>query len=819
MACNPSEYPTGVKRCQASPVYVCNADEIGGGGGQALVGVELASYTVLCDSADTGVYYLAWRQMAEDGSGITQHYIIMPSGTEVAGGLPATAVPCDSKNSVVEQCFVDRSVTPSEYYSELIVMNGATVVDVVIIDQQSNAVAPSLPPGAEPCSAEISPAEIEILCDDNGPFMRHVVHGSDGSPESSYDTTLDGATPYTAVGAVSVCDPKSVVCSYTPRGWIEEAAMPSESFWNLGGSSLTDGAAANYIVPATNGAGSLFLGGEWVEPIDVSQSVSGRFATTNWKLAFSRELQPCATVGIDITVRFVATDVDAPVPGLTEPDAFMRVRRLSNGSAIVPTINSSPQLSDAVPSVSTLSYSATLSAADAQDIIFNIMVQEQEGTTHYGYRVYATAAISIGGCQVEVDSVPVAIACREDEFVAAPLVMCDNAGEEVVHYMLHVIYDNRSGLPVRSATTLLDGVSPYLPVGPVALCADAPTVVGPRCIRDGDGVEWIAHDIITSDGELVSTVYIDTSGQPGTPSGAPGAWSSCNADTVPCGADSALLVKSCDPSWSAIVGCLSQQTSITIGLSLSSPSPGEMTVDTTGVVASPVDPIVYSIIDTGVGYYDYQGPPAWTRTIAIRPTTPPGQYTIRAWFVTRSNLRVPYEATWSWDGVDATFGSVAFPTVPYTVVVGEAVQHRAADGTVLGYYDQNGAPISLLPGQSFSTDCQKNESLSDFVLSLSPGTVPRQKVASFSSEIVTPPLAPNVPANTHAITMYNNSAAAVIQVSIGLDTFIMPNGASLSVSRDADTEPAFQSGPGAVSLVGGSFTPGDSVIFNYKAVQ
>lgn len=33
MTCNPPEYPTGVKRCQASPVYICNADELGGGGG------------------------------------------------------------------------------------------------------------------------------------------------------------------------------------------------------------------------------------------------------------------------------------------------------------------------------------------------------------------------------------------------------------------------------------------------------------------------------------------------------------------------------------------------------------------------------------------------------------------------------------------------------------------------------------------------------------------------------------------------------------------------------------------------------------------
>ena len=181
-----SYYHPGVQNCKALPVYVTNASSIGGGGGGGSSGIELTGYTVLCDSANPSIYYLAWRSVNEDGTGTVQRYLTMPAGTETAGALPVTAVVCGDSSQVIEECFVNKLVSPDDYYKKLIVMNGATVSAVIVIDQQTNAVVGSLPAGAIPCQTAAEQLESVVLCDDvNGdgslivPFVRVVSVNAD----------------------------------------------------------------------------------------------------------------------------------------------------------------------------------------------------------------------------------------------------------------------------------------------------------------------------------------------------------------------------------------------------------------------------------------------------------------------------------------------------------------------------------------------------------------------------------------------------------------------------------------------------------------
>ena len=53
---------------------------------------------------------------------------------------------------------------------------------------------------------DIQNAQPLILCDDNGSFLRHLVYAADGLSITIFDTALDGTTAYTATGTVKRCD-------------------------------------------------------------------------------------------------------------------------------------------------------------------------------------------------------------------------------------------------------------------------------------------------------------------------------------------------------------------------------------------------------------------------------------------------------------------------------------------------------------------------------------------------------------------------------------------------------------------------------------
>lgn len=61
-----------------------------------------------------------------------------------------------------------------------------------------------------PCSDTLSFAPV-VLCDDNGPFLRHISYTPVDGPVSAVNTLIDGTTPYVTVGTVHVCPSESPV--------------------------------------------------------------------------------------------------------------------------------------------------------------------------------------------------------------------------------------------------------------------------------------------------------------------------------------------------------------------------------------------------------------------------------------------------------------------------------------------------------------------------------------------------------------------------------------------------------------------------------
>lgn len=65
-------------------------------------------------------------------------------------------------------------------------------------------------------SASVSDAEFQILCDDNGAFLRRFVRDENGAVTVT-DTELDGVTGYTATGTVKLCTEEtyteSLICA------------------------------------------------------------------------------------------------------------------------------------------------------------------------------------------------------------------------------------------------------------------------------------------------------------------------------------------------------------------------------------------------------------------------------------------------------------------------------------------------------------------------------------------------------------------------------------------------------------------------------
>jgi hypothetical protein len=117
-------------------------------GGAVTPDYEAGNYTLLCDSADPSIYYLAYFTY-NDGAK-ENHYITLPSGVDTIGNLPSTAIPC-KEPKVITSCYNANGVL----YTNIICLSNNIVISSLWLNMDDNSVSQTMPVGAVPCKDQI----------------------------------------------------------------------------------------------------------------------------------------------------------------------------------------------------------------------------------------------------------------------------------------------------------------------------------------------------------------------------------------------------------------------------------------------------------------------------------------------------------------------------------------------------------------------------------------------------------------------------------------------------------------------------------------
>lgn len=105
---------------------------------------EAGNYTLLCDSLDANISYLAYYTFTD---GVKEnHYITLPSGVDAIGDLPATAMQC-KEAKIVHNCFK----VGSEIWYNLICLQGLNIVGNIWVNTETGVAQTTAPSGAVPC--------------------------------------------------------------------------------------------------------------------------------------------------------------------------------------------------------------------------------------------------------------------------------------------------------------------------------------------------------------------------------------------------------------------------------------------------------------------------------------------------------------------------------------------------------------------------------------------------------------------------------------------------------------------------------------------
>ena len=118
------------------------------GAGTGTQDYEAGNYTLLCDSANPNIYYLAYFTSID---GVKEnHYITLPSGVDTVGNLPATAMPC-KEPKVITSCYKANGVL----YTHVLCLSGTSIVSSLWINMSNNSTSTTAPAGAVSCSDPI----------------------------------------------------------------------------------------------------------------------------------------------------------------------------------------------------------------------------------------------------------------------------------------------------------------------------------------------------------------------------------------------------------------------------------------------------------------------------------------------------------------------------------------------------------------------------------------------------------------------------------------------------------------------------------------
>ncbi|MFE4796232.1 hypothetical protein ACFRFL_14215 [Streptomyces sp. NPDC056708] len=409
----------------------------------------------------------------------------------------------------------------------------------------------TLTPGGDPytvvgtlgiCPGAVDDIEYLILCDTlpDGTvveFLRGLTPNGDGT-STAYDVTLDGTTAYTPVGRVGTCGGSLVPCG-TGTGGTPGVSGPITS----GNEELSSVALARPISAATEhevpGMGALITGGTWHMPatkcgVNTSGQDHGLGALR--LPAVPRPICDAGTVKVTIRLNYAQEGPDA---GQASTGALFLMYHQPDGSAVQAGGHAFPQNTPA-GSTGTREVVATIPAdrlaagevyavvsAETWQKSFNVPPKCKAWTFS---EWSAEFAYDVTGCPdlpppplaqlvkiCPTDPIPVTVEPGKETEVA---VLCNVAEDGTVTQFLRAYQvDSESGQVAVVADTLLDGITPYEPLGEVGVCQPEPCAstvqtvklcdLNPTVEPDADGkrcaVPFLRHLVHDCTGALAET--------------------------------------------------------------------------------------------------------------------------------------------------------------------------------------------------------------------------------------------------------------------------------------------------------------------------
>ncbi|MCX4550602.1 hypothetical protein [Streptomyces sp. NBC_01500] len=412
-----------------------------------------------------------------------------PAGTEACAGQPA-------QFEVGQWCDLDAD-------GEVI---APVLVEYEYDDNGQLTGVRTLTPGGDPytavgtlgiCPGAIDDVEYLLLCDTGSDgsvteFLRQLTPNGDGT-STTRDTLLDGTTAYTPVGRVGACAGSLVPCG-TGTGGTPGVSGPITS----GNEELSSVALSRPIKAATEhevpGMGALISGGTWHMPATkCGVNTSGEdYGLGALRLpAVPRPICDAGTVRVTIRLNYAQ---EGPGSGQASTGALFLMYHLADGSAVQAGGHAFPQNTPAGSSgtreVVASIPADRLAAGEVYAVVsaetwqksFNVSSQCKswsfsDWSAAYEYNVTGCPELPppplaqlVKVCPT--DSIPVMVEPGKDTEVA---VLCDVAEDGTVTQFLRAYQvDSESGRVGVVADTLLDGITPFEPLGEVGLCEPEP---------------------------------------------------------------------------------------------------------------------------------------------------------------------------------------------------------------------------------------------------------------------------------------------------------------------------------------------------------
>lgn len=497
---------------------------------------EEKDFEYLCD--DTANVFVSLLDVT-----VTPHelkyYLPLPNGDLAPYTPTGTVRICGNPDyEVTTACYIDT--TTDQEINRIQFWDTTEVPPVLVstiwynVSTGATIAAPTLT-NLIPCSTSLMPQE-EILCDDNGSFVRHFVYNPDGTINRTYDTTLAGIT-YTVVGTVVACSnsevEEEILCDDN-GSFIRHYTYNSDGSINTVYDTALDGVAYTVVgtvkqcvsIPQLE---SLILCDEHPIVCEVGNLIT----SADWVFTGAASLNGTNPYmgGGGSTVDGIATQIITVTPGNTYTYSFnvikqgggtgiarVKVEVLDNTTIIGNITLDGGQnhtFANIIPVTNQLTIRLTDLTTDGFDTDVEIQnnnlvcVTPANRTTQTQFIRQMCSTCGDTSTPTIVDyaldgitlyTVQGVIKLCGDDYDVEQVTLCDDNGT----FIRHFIYNSDGSIVIFSDTTL-SGTS-YAPVGTITICSGSDIEQEILCDDNGP---FIRHYIYNTDG-TVNTTYNTT---------------------------------------------------------------------------------------------------------------------------------------------------------------------------------------------------------------------------------------------------------------------------------------------------------------------